>query len=54
MPDYEFECKECHHTFELHLSLKEHDEHKVECPKCKSKNVEQLFRSFFAKTDRKS
>ena len=44
MPRYDFECKKCHHQFELQLSLEEREKdvpQKV-CPKCSSKEVEQM------------
>jgi hypothetical protein len=34
--------------------LVEHGDKKPSCPKCKSRSVEQVFTSFFAKTSHKS
>lgn len=53
MPVYDYECKDCHKSFELVLSLTEH-EHEIRCPKCGSSNVEQVLTDFFAVTSKKS
>lgn len=54
MPDYEFECKKCGEHFEKHMTIKEHDEEKVHCPKCDSEEVEHVFESVFVTTSKKS
>ena len=54
MPVYEYVCKDCHHSFESVLTLKEHDAAKIRCPRCKSKNIEQDVAEFYAVTSRKS
>jgi putative FmdB family regulatory protein len=55
MPEYEFECMQCHTEFTERQSFREHDQHKkVQCPKCKSKNVKQVITPAFAKTSKKS
>jgi putative FmdB family regulatory protein len=54
MPVYEYICKDCQHTFEAVLTLKEHENTEVHCPKCDSRNVEQDVAEFFAVTSRKS
>lgn len=54
MPTYEYRCKECGHQFLEALRVAEHDKKKPQCPKCKSKKVEQIFSSFFAKTSSKT
>jgi putative FmdB family regulatory protein len=54
MPIYEYICKQCHHSFETVLTLKEHETTEVRCPKCSSRNVEQDVAEFFAVTSRKS
>jgi len=54
MPVYEYICKDCHHAFEAVLTLKEHENTDIRCPKCKSRNVEQDVAEFFAVTSRKS
>ena len=47
MPVYDYVCNDCHKTFELILTLKEH-EVDAKCPKCGSKNVEQEATAFYA------
>jgi putative FmdB family regulatory protein len=32
MPTYDYYCQACDRTFEVHLSLHEHDAHQVQCP----------------------
>jgi putative FmdB family regulatory protein len=54
MPVYEYQCQGCRHQFTVVLSITEHDKLKVECPKCKSKKVEQRLSAFYAKTAKKS
>jgi putative FmdB family regulatory protein len=54
MPVYNYLCNDCQKTFELVLSLHEHDEDRIKCPGCGSKNVEQEAAAFFAVTSKKS
>ncbi len=54
MPTYEYECKKCGHEFSLTVAMDEHQKRKVRCPKCKSENVNQVIRSVFVITSRKS
>ncbi len=54
MPVYDYICKKCQKSFELVLTLGEHDRNNIKCPKCGSKNVEQVFAEFFAVTSKKS
>jgi putative FmdB family regulatory protein len=54
MPVYEYVCNDCHTSFEVILTIKEHDKEEIICPKCKSKKVEQAAAEFFAVTSRKS
>jgi len=54
MPVYDYICHDCQKTFELVLTLHEHDEEKIKCPKCGSKNVEQEAAAFYAVTGKKS
>src|SRR6266403_1167186 len=53
MPVYDYVCNDCHETFELILTLKEH-EVDTKCPKCGSKHVEQEATAFYAVTGKKS
>lgn len=43
MPRYEFQCKQCKDTFEQSLSVQDKTNGMAECPKCKSKDITQLF-----------
>ncbi len=54
MPVYEYICKECQLKFEAILTMKEHEEMHLCCPRCNSRNVEQEVAEFFAVTSRKS
>ena len=54
MPTYEYTCKACNKSFHLVLTITEHDNKRIACPKCKSAKVEQQFKSFFAVTAKKS
>jgi putative FmdB family regulatory protein len=54
MPTYEYRCRDCHHVFDRAEPLAQHGRRRPECPRCKSKDVEQVFTSFFAKTSHKS
>lgn len=54
MPSYEYKCRDCGYLFEQVLTIAEHERYKPQCAKCKSKNVEQVMSSFFAKTDSKT
>jgi len=54
MPVYDYVCKDCNQSFELVLTLSEHDKNKIKCPMCGSKNVEQETAAFFAATPKKS
>lgn len=54
MPLYEYICKKCHKKFAEVLTFKEHDTKKLQCPKCKSKELEKVIEPFFAKTSSKT
>ncbi len=54
MPIYEFECKKCGHQFEQVMTIAEHDQKKVHCPKCDSDEVEHLIESVYVTTSKKS
>jgi putative FmdB family regulatory protein len=54
MPVYEYRCLECEQVFERVEPLAEHGEKAPRCPNCKSKKVQQVLTSFFAKTSHKS
>lgn len=54
MPTYEYLCRKCRKRFSLLMSMSEHDAKKIRCPKCKSTQVEQQFKSCFVVTSKKS
>lgn len=54
MPTYEYRCRECKKQFERVEALADHGHGRPQCPQCKSRQVEQVFTSFFAKTARKA
>jgi putative FmdB family regulatory protein len=53
MPVYDYVCNDCHKSFEIVLTLSEHEK-QVRCPHCGSKNVEQEVAEFFTVTSKKS
>ncbi len=53
MPIYEFECNECHKTFEKLCSMKE-DLSQVPCEYCHVKNVKKKMSSFATGNQRTS
>ena len=54
MPTYDYHCRACDRTFEMHLSVQEHDAHQVQCPHCHSTQVEQVLTHFSTVTSKKS
>jgi putative FmdB family regulatory protein len=54
MPTYEYRCRECHEVFDRVEPLAQHGGKHPPCPKCGSKNVEQILTPFYAKTSHKS
>jgi putative FmdB family regulatory protein len=54
MPLYEYICRKCHKKFAEVLTIKEHDEQKVSCPRCHGKDLEKVIEPFFAKTASKT
>jgi putative FmdB family regulatory protein len=54
MPTYDYYCGACEQTFEVHLSLQEHDAHQVQCPHCHSTQVQQAVTHFETVTSKKS
>lgn len=53
---YEYLCNDCEKTFVVQEPISKHEKarRKKTCPKCKGRNTQQLFSSFFAKTSSKS
>jgi putative FmdB family regulatory protein len=39
MPNYNYECQECHHVFEVTASIKDMEKGPFQCKKCGSKNT---------------
>jgi putative FmdB family regulatory protein len=54
MPTYEYRCRDCQNVFDRVEPLAEHGGKVPSCPKCKSRNVEQVMTPFFAKTSHKA
>jgi putative FmdB family regulatory protein len=54
MPRYDYRCLNCEKEFTATMSVKEHDEKKVNCPACGSEKVEQRWSPFYAITSKKS
>lgn len=54
MPTYEYKCEACKEEFNIILTVSEHENRDVKCPKCQSDKVEQLISLFTTKTSRKS
>jgi hypothetical protein len=44
----------CHDKFDEVLTIKEHETKKLQCPKCKSTDLEKVIEPFFAKTASKT
>jgi len=54
MPTYEYQCRSCHETFSVREHISQHGAGQVQCPKCRSRDVERRMSEFYAKTPRKS
>jgi putative FmdB family regulatory protein len=54
MPEYEFICEKCNHSFSLIMRITEYDKKEFSCPQCKSKKVKRKLSSFHAHTSKKS
>jgi len=54
MPIYEYRCTRCRKRFSYEETMSAHGKRRTTCPKCKSRAVEPIFSTFFAKTGRKS
>jgi len=46
MPNYNYECQDCHHVFEVTASIKDMEKGPFQCKKCGSKNTKRLFDGF--------
>ena len=54
MPTYDYFCKKCNTPFTVVQSIKEHEEKKIQCPKCGEKDIARQVSPFMTKTSRKS
>jgi putative FmdB family regulatory protein len=54
MPRYEFLCEKCQKTFELTMTLAEHEKGKVRCPTCKSTRVVLQLSAFMGRLRRRA
>ena len=54
MPTYDYACEKCGQSFQRTEKISEHGSKKVLCPECKSTRVQQVFKSVFVKTSKKS
>ena len=54
MPLYEYVCRKCQKKFSQKLTIKQHNEKRVACPKCTSRDLDHVIEPFFAKTSRKT
>jgi putative FmdB family regulatory protein len=54
MPVYEFKCRACDKVFSKILTIAEHEEEEITCPKGGSHDIEQRWASFYAVTSKKS
>lgn len=54
MPLYEYICKKCQTKFAEVLTIREHETKKIQCPKCRSEELEKVIEPFFAKTASKT
>jgi putative FmdB family regulatory protein len=54
MPTYDYLCLSCGKKFSAHMTIGNHDKHKVKCPKCGSRKLQQRVEQFVAITAKKS
>ena len=55
MSYYEFECADCHRSFTVQQTYREHDEHRpVKCPVCGSTKTQQVVSNVHVMTSKKS
>lgn len=46
MPNYNYECKKCHHIFEVTVSIQDMEKGVFTCKKCGSQDTRRLFDGF--------
>jgi putative FmdB family regulatory protein len=54
MPSYEYQCKDCHGSFDKTQTLAAHDTEPITCPSCGSENMGQELTTFFSVPSKKS
>ncbi len=55
MPTYEYRCTKCGRKYEVFMTFAEHEKQpKTKCPKCMTKDVEQLPAQFQVVTSKKT
>ena len=45
MPFYDLKCKKCGGEFNVKASISERENNAIECPECKSKELDPVFKS---------
>jgi len=46
MPNYSYECQDCHRLFEIKVSIKDMEKGHFACDNCGSLNTRRLFNGF--------
>ena len=54
MPRYEYHCDKCRRDVTVTMSIGAHEKRGAKCPKCGSKALRSLLRTFVSQTGRKS
>jgi putative FmdB family regulatory protein len=54
MPMYDYKCLDCGKESLIAMTLREHESGSAVCPHCGSKNLQQMYTSFIARTTKKS
>jgi putative FmdB family regulatory protein len=54
MPLYKYECHACRANFTEAMSIDDHEKRKLQCPQCKSQNVEQVIEAAYIKAAKKT
>jgi len=54
MPNYEYYCDKREREVTLTLSIREHEEGPIKCPKCGGKALRPLLSAFKSQTSKKS
>jgi len=54
MPAYEYHCRKCRRDVTVTMSIREHEQGKVKCPRCGSQALRPLLSAFMSQTAKKS